>query len=79
MRNLDILPHDLSIPMDDGLTNHLPGINIPDLKLKSTSGRDINIHSQFQKPTVSFVYPVFPPDQNAFTVLNWLKEQKLKL
>jgi peroxiredoxin (alkyl hydroperoxide reductase subunit C) len=35
------LPPDLPIPIDDGACDHLPGMRLPDIALRSTSGRDV--------------------------------------
>lgn len=56
-QNLNELPTDLPRPIDDGKTDHLKGMEIPQLSLESTEGRQINLWQAFQKPTVLFIYP----------------------
>lgn len=56
-RNYNNLPTDLPRPTDDGATDHLPGFKIPDLNLRATTGKDVNLSTVFQKPTVLFIYP----------------------
>lgn len=43
MTNLNQLPTDLPIPQDDGAANHLLGMRIPDLSLRATTGKQINV------------------------------------
>ncbi len=57
MRNIYDLPPDLPRPIDDGVTDHLCGLSVPNIQLESTLGKSIHILEQFQKPTVLFVYP----------------------
>jgi peroxiredoxin len=57
MRNIYDLPPDLPRPIDDGETDHLPGLKLPGVQLDSTLGKPISILEQFQKPTVLFIYP----------------------
>lgn len=57
MRNIYELPPDLPRPIDDGKTDHLLGLALPNIQLDSTLGKPISILEQFQKPTVLFIYP----------------------
>lgn len=56
-RNIDVLPTNLPRPMDDGKTDHLVGVPIPQVELKSTEGISVNLKNEFQDPTVLFIYP----------------------
>jgi peroxiredoxin len=54
--NLYQLPVDLPVPIDDGAARHLPGLWIPSLVLRSTSGRKINL-SELNSRTIVYCYP----------------------
>lgn len=54
--NIDTLPEDLPRPVDDGLTDHLMGVEFPELILESTLG-PVNLREAFQSPSVLFIYP----------------------
>src|SRR5688572_20795102 len=56
MRNLYELPVDLPAPEDDGATNHLTGMSIPEIYLESTYGRR-NLKETFKEKSVLFIYP----------------------
>ena len=56
-RDLFTLPPDLPIPTDDGACNHLTGMMLPSLELRSTRGRSINLRDTSQTSTVLFFYP----------------------
>lgn len=57
--NLSNLPEDLPRPLDDGASNHLLGLTVPPLILKSTSCQEVCLTevSQSQK-TVIYCYPM---------------------
>lgn len=55
--NLNELPKNLPRPIDDGKTSHLTGKMVPDIKLGSTLGHDVDLREAFEKPTVLFIYP----------------------
>ena len=57
MRNIDILPDNLPIPLDDKLVDHLQGLKIPPVDLRSTSGAVINLEEAANDPMVLFIYP----------------------
>lgn len=42
-QHLTTLPSDLPVPVDDGACDHLPGMRLPDLALRSTRGRLVNL------------------------------------
>ncbi len=50
------LPPDLPVPIDDGATDHLHGMRLPDVALRSTSGRDVVLAS-LPGWTVVYTYP----------------------
>lgn len=56
-QNINDLPANLPRPVDDGKTNHLIGIQIPDIKLESTTGGPADLRKDFQEPAVLFIYP----------------------
>src|SRR6476661_3448081 len=52
------LPPDLPRPVDDGATGHLPGMLLPEIALRATSGRLIDL-SKFSAPrTILYCYPM---------------------
>lgn len=51
------LPAGLPIPVDDGLTAHLPGLSVPSAVFKSTNGESISLAS-IQGRVVVYVYPL---------------------
>jgi peroxiredoxin len=50
------LPPDLPVPIDDGACDHLPGMHVPGIALRSTSGRDVVLAS-LPGWTVVYTYP----------------------
>ena len=57
VRDLHQLPQNLPVPQDDGACDHLMGMILPEISLKSTGGKEFNLFSISQKPTVFFFYP----------------------
>jgi peroxiredoxin len=51
------LPPDLPAPVDDGACDHLPGAQVPSIRLQSTSGRWVDLAAATERPTVLFFYP----------------------
>jgi peroxiredoxin len=52
------LPAGLPQPTDDGAADHLTGMALPDISLRSTSGRNVNL-AQLSSPwTVIYCYPM---------------------
>ncbi len=49
------IPDGLPAPEDDGAANHLPGMEMPDLSLASTSGADISLRQP--GTLVLYIYP----------------------
>ena len=54
--NIHELPADLPVPVDDGACAHLPGMNVPAVRLESTAGRVIDL-SALAGRTIVYVYP----------------------
>jgi peroxiredoxin len=50
------LPLDLPVPIDDGACDHLPGMRMPEIPLRATSGRDVVLAS-LPGWTVVYTYP----------------------
>ncbi len=57
MTNLDQLPDDLPVPVDDGAASHLIGMRLPDLELQGTNGNSIN-PSKIDGYLVIYCYPM---------------------
>jgi peroxiredoxin len=54
--SLNELPDDLPVPEDDGACDHLPGIELSDMTLPSTSGATVNLRGMTGR-TVIYCYP----------------------
>jgi peroxiredoxin len=57
MTNYNQLPPDLPIPIEDGATNHLIGMMLPNISLKSTRGYSINLRG-IRGNVVIYCYPM---------------------
>lgn len=57
MRDLNTLPDNLPIPLDDGACDHLKNLLLPEIELETTAGRFVNIKELTKKPTIIFFYP----------------------
>jgi len=57
MTNLNQLPADLPIPQDDGSTNHLRGMRLPNVSLAATNGKTINL-GDIKAKLVIYCYPM---------------------
>jgi len=55
--DLASLPDDLPIPIDDGATDHLPGLAVPPIELPSTDGGAVRLDDPQAPRTVVFAYP----------------------
>jgi peroxiredoxin len=55
--NLHALPPDLPVPVDDGACDHLPGTQVPSVRLASTGGRLVDLAEVAEGPAVLFLYP----------------------
>ena len=51
------LPPDLPVPIDDGATDHLPGMAMPPLALPATDGSEVRLDDPKAPRTVVFAYP----------------------
>lgn len=51
------LPADLPVPQDDGAADHLPGLALPELNLKSTRGEMANLAHFAEGRLVAYLYP----------------------
>ena len=68
--NVNELPKDLPVPQDDGACNHLTGMQLPSLALRSTRGRVVGL-SKLKGTTVVYIYPrTGRPDQELPTGWN---------
>ncbi len=56
MTNLNQLPSNLPVPLDDGLADHLIGMQLPNISLQSTNGTKIDL-SQVEGRYVVYCYP----------------------
>jgi peroxiredoxin len=54
--DLSRLPPGLPVPVDDGACDHLPGMPVPPIPLRSTAGRWVRI-SELPARTVVYCYP----------------------
>jgi peroxiredoxin len=57
MTNLNQLPTNLPIPLDDGSTKHLRGMKLPNVSLNATNGKIINI-GDVKSRLVIYCYPM---------------------
>jgi peroxiredoxin len=57
MSSLTELPSGLPVPEDDGATDHLRGMLLPHIELRSTGGRDIDVGDLGEHRTVLYMYP----------------------
>jgi peroxiredoxin len=51
------LPPDLPVPIDDGSTDHLPGMALPPIALQATDGSSVRLDDPTAPRTVVFAYP----------------------
>jgi len=59
MTNLSELPADLPAPVDDGAADHLLGMNVPAIELRSTADQMINLADvSKERTTVVYCYPM---------------------
>ena len=55
--NLTDLPDNLPVPVDDGSTNHLSGMLLPNISFAATDNQYVNI-KQLQGLVVIYIYPM---------------------
>jgi peroxiredoxin len=58
MSNYNELPAGLPIPVDDGQADHLLGMSMPNVKLRSTQGREVALANLGSGRTVIYAYPM---------------------
>ncbi len=51
------LPPDLPVPVDDGASDHLPGLAVPSVKLRSTKDRWVDLSTERGSRIVVYCYP----------------------
>jgi peroxiredoxin len=51
------LPANLPVPLDDGACDHLPGMKVPSISLRSTKGRMVNLADPSSERMVVYIYP----------------------
>jgi peroxiredoxin (alkyl hydroperoxide reductase subunit C) len=56
INQIDTLPDDLPVPIDDGACAHLPGMVLPSLALAATDGTSVDL-SALRGRSVVFAYP----------------------
>lgn len=57
MSNLNLLPEDLPIPLDDGAADHLVGMSLPKIALNATRGKAFNLADVMGR-LVIYCYPM---------------------
>ncbi len=57
MSALSELPQGLPVPEDDGAADHLRGMHMPHVTLRSTGGRDVDVADLGEGRTVLYIYP----------------------
>ncbi len=56
--NLYTIPNDVAIPVDDGASNHLPGMSVPSISLSSTANRTVDLAAVSDEQfVVVYCYP----------------------
>lgn len=58
MTDLHQLPNDLPVPVDDGAAAHLVGLELPRLRLPSTSGKEMDLTQLRDGRSVLYFYPL---------------------
>jgi peroxiredoxin len=51
------LPEGMPVPDDDGACDHLVGLPVPSIALRSTRGRSVDVGKVSARPTVFYFYP----------------------
>ena len=55
--DLNTLPPDLPVPVDDGAADHLPGCELPSLELPATAGDPVDLAVAARGTLVIYLYP----------------------
>ena len=58
MSDYQSLPDDLPVPVDDGAAAHLPGLELPAVRLRSSDGGEVDLAQLGPGRTVLYVYPM---------------------
>jgi len=58
MSDFTALPAGLPVPVDDGAADHLPGMPLPDLTLRDSSGAAVDLHGLPAGRTIVYLYPL---------------------
>jgi peroxiredoxin len=58
MTDYTSLPNNLPVPDDDGAADHLPGQDMPSMRLPTSDGRDIDLSALGPGRTVIYFYPL---------------------
>ena len=70
INNLDVLPDDLPVPLDDGACDHLRGARVPSIPLAATDGTSVDL-SEITGRVVVFVYPRTGQPGKPSLITNW--------
>jgi peroxiredoxin len=65
-----VLPADLPVPIDDGATAHLAGMQLPDIALAATDGSTVSL-ARLAGRTVVYAYPRTGEPGKAMLVPEW--------
>ena len=57
-KDYNFLPKNLPIPVDDGLCNHLEGMEIPDISLQAINGEYVKLRRKESFKLIFFCYPM---------------------
>lgn len=57
MTDYSTLPDDLPAPQDDGAADHLPGLPMPELSLRTSDGRTVDLGALGPGRTIVYLYP----------------------
>jgi peroxiredoxin len=58
MTDFSTLPDDLPIPTDDGAADHLPGMSVPALSLRTSDGQTVDLSALGPGRTIIYLYPL---------------------
>jgi peroxiredoxin/DNA-binding transcriptional MerR regulator len=58
MTDYTTLPDNLPVPQDDGAADHLPGMNLPPLKLPTSDGKVVDLANLGPGRTIIYLYPL---------------------
>lgn len=58
MSDFTTLPDDLPVPTDDGAADHLPGMSMPAISLRTSDGRSVNLAELDGGRAIIYLYPM---------------------